>query len=120
MKTDKNIINRKEITLSKEMFAEVMGVEEFEFIEDCPKNEISWKESQGQESESINVSELSFMYKDWINIKYGFLLYSVPDLCIVKSASLEYIFDVACSTELESIFKASERVYENYPKRIIV
>jgi len=60
----------------------------------------------------INIYELAHKCKEWAK-NHGYLLYSVPDLCIVKTFNLEYCVDFGLDTEIESIFRACQWILDN-------
>ena len=63
----------------------------------------------------INIYELAHKCKQWAK-NHGYLLYSVPDLCIVKTFNLEHCVDFGLDTEIESIFRACQWILDKDSK----
>lgn len=60
----------------------------------------------------INIYELMHLMKEWA-LKQGYLLYSVPTICFIKTLSLEYIKEFSdVSTELDAVFKSTQYIYD--------
>ena len=67
----------------------------------------------GTDERTINIYELMHLMKEWA-LKQGYLLYSVPTMCLIKTLSLEYIKEFSdVDTEFESVTKACEWIKEN-------
>jgi hypothetical protein len=94
--------------ISKELLSEVLK-------EPIQQVEINYGDiiySYSCEAGRINIYEFAHKCKQWAK-NHGYLLYSVPDLCIVKTFNLEHCVDFGLDTEIESIFRACQWILDN-------
>jgi len=100
--------------ISKELLSAVLGDDMYP--KEIENNLLLFKQvadAPWSAMRSINIYELMHLMKEWA-LKQGYLLYSVPTMCLIKTLSLEYIKEFSdVDTEFESVTKACEWIKEN-------